>query len=179
MSESGKSTVGRYLESRGIKRLKIADFMGEVHRKFGGNIDYHTWIWQVENDRPEWLYAKFLKHLKNFLAENSTGWCSIESLYNPALGTYLRQRLGSDCRIIYVDLPPDLRIKRQMERRNLPSLNEARTYLVPRDEFKERIGVPKIREIADVVIDNSGTEKELYKKLDAILSEWDYDDETK
>jgi dephospho-CoA kinase len=40
---------------------------------------------------------------------------------------------------------------------------------LPRDEVKERSGIPTLKEITDEVVDNSGTLEELYWKIDQLV----------
>jgi len=153
MSESGKSTLGRYFDSRGIKRLKITSFLQNIKDREKAEGDFVSWNQKSVKERPEWVREEFL-----------------ESLYGPELGLYMKEALGKDkAIIIYVNMDLDVRLQRQMIRQNLTSLEEAKSLLLPRDEIKREWRVPEIRDVADFVIDNSGSLDELYKIADKII----------
>jgi dephospho-CoA kinase len=72
-------------------------------------------------------------------------------------------------KITYVDIPEETRVLRQVQRRNLSSIEEARKLIQERDKVKAASGIPKMKEIADIVIDNSGTLEDLYETVDNII----------
>jgi len=74
--------------------------------------------------------------------------------------------------IVYVDIPLETRLERQIAREGLSSRKEAETMLLPRDAKKERWGVLKIKEIADEVVENFGTVQELREKGDNLIKEY-------
>jgi len=172
MSECGKSTVGRYLDLKGIKRLKIVRLFEQVRDKLSPGEKLGDFIQQEEAKDPYTLWNAFVDELLSTIKFLGTDMASIESLYGGGLGPYLIQKLGDHFCIIYIDIPLELRLSRQMERENLNSIEEARKLLLPRDEVKTLSGIPKLKEIACEVIDNSSTFEDLYQNIDAIIKKY-------
>ncbi len=173
MSESGKSTFGRHLDQYGVKRLKIVSFLKRAMGRMGVTGDFVAWNNQNMKERPEWVFRTFADEFIQWTKEQGTEFCCLESLYNPGLGVHLRERLGQDkVVIVYVDMDQGIRIQRQMIRENLSSLEEARQMILPRDQMKMEWGVPKISDVADVIVDNSGSMENLIKIADAMLGRY-------
>lgn len=99
-------------------------------------------------------------------------YCAIESLYDPSLADALKQAFGQDAVIVFVDIPQEVRLQRQIIRRNLSSIEAAERHLLPRDENKVRWGARKIKDKADVVVDNSGSIQDLYQQVDKMMEEY-------
>ncbi|OGH51237.1 MAG: hypothetical protein A3H17_04005 [Candidatus Levybacteria bacterium RIFCSPLOWO2_12_FULL_37_14] len=171
MSECGKSTVGKYLDSKGVSRLKIVRLFKRVRDKWSPDDELYAFLKQQEERDPYALWDAFINELIDEMDRLGTNTASIESLYGGGLGPYLKQKLGSHFCIVFVDIPLEVRLGRQMQRENLPDIESARRYLLPRDEVKEKSGIPALKEIAGEVVDNSGTLDELYRKIDQIVAE--------
>jgi dephospho-CoA kinase len=170
MSESGKSTFGRYLESKGIPRLKIVTFLKKVMVREGATGDFVAWNNKNVLERPEWVREEFTKQFLADILEQEIEHCALESLYGPDLGVYMKSVIGDNkVIIVYVNMEVDVRLQRQMIRQNLTSLDEAKQILLPRDEIKKAWRVPEIETVADVIIDNSGSLDELYRKADEMI----------
>ena len=171
MSESGKSTLGRYLDQRGIKRLKITFFLKRAMEREGVEGDFVEWNNQNMKERPEWVFRTFADEFIPWTSDQGIEFCCLESLYSPGLGVHLRERLGQDkVAIVYVDMDENVRLQRQMIRQNLTSLDEARKLMLPRDQIKREWGVPAIADVADVIIDNSGSMENLTRIADAMIA---------
>ena len=172
MSECGKSTVGKYLDSKGISRLKIVRLFERVRDKWSPDDELYAFLKQQEERDPYALWDAFINELIDEMERRHTNAASIESLYGGGLGPYLKQKLGHHFCIVFVDIPLEVRLGRQMQRENLPDIESARRYLLPRDEVKEKSGIPALKEIAGEVVDNSGTLKELYRIIDQIVKKY-------
>jgi len=171
MSESGKSTLGRYLDQRGIKRLKITFFLKCAMEREDVEGDFVEWNNQNMKERPEWVFRTFADEFIPWTTDQGIEFCCLESLYSPGLGVHLRERLGQDkVAIVYVDMDENVRLQRQMIRQNLTSLDEARKLMLPRDQIKREWGVPAIADVADVIIDNSGSMENLTRIADAMIA---------
>lgn len=169
MSECGKSTVGKYLDSKGIARLKIVKLFEKVRDKLSPDEELYTFVRQQEERDPYVLWDAFIDELVAEMGRLNTNVVSIESLYGGGLGPYLKQKLDRHFCIVFLDIPQEIRLIRQMQRENLPDIESARRHLLPRDEIKEKSGTPALKEIADEVVDNSGTLEELYRKIDQLV----------
>lgn len=173
MSESGKSTLGRYLDQHGVKRLKITFFLKRVMEREGVEGDFVEWNARNMKEKPEWVYRVFADEFIQWIGEQGIEFCCLESLYSPGLGVHLRERLGQDkVVIVYVDMNENVRLQRQMIRQNLTSLDEARQLMLPRDQIKREWGVPAIVDVADVIIDNSGSMENLTRIADAMIARY-------
>lgn len=171
MSESGKSTLGRYLDQRGIKRLKITFFLKRAMEREGVDGDFVEWNNQNMKERPEWVFRTFADEFIPWINDQGIEFCCLESLYSAGLGVHLRERLGADkVVIVYVDMDENIRLQRQMIRQNLTSLDEARKLMLPRDQIKREWGVPAIANVANIIIDNSGSMENLTKIADAMIA---------
>ena len=170
MSESGKSTLGRYFDSRGIPRLKIITFLKRVMVREGATGDFVAWNERNVKERPEWVRSTFTEEFTAAMAEQGIECCVLESLYGPELALHMKRVMGDDkVVVIYVNMDVGVRLQRQMIREGLATLEEARRLLLPRDERKREWRVPEIEPIADFVIDNSGPIDELYRAADNII----------
>lgn len=170
MSESGKSTLGRYFDSKGVPRLKIVSFLKNVMARDGAVGDFAAWNDENTKQRPEWVREAFTANFLAVTSEKAIDYCALESLYSPDLALYMKQVLGADrVIIVYVDMDVEVRLQRQMIRENLTSMDDAKRLLLPRDERKKEWGVPGIKAVADFVVDNSGSLDDLYRIADDII----------
>lgn len=171
MSESGKSTLGRYLDNHGIKRLKITFFLHRIMERERAQGDFYKWVAQCAKERPEWLNREFTSEFVQWTREQGIQYCCLESLYGPDLGIFMREQLGSDrVVVVYVDIDEDARLKRQMIRQKLASIDEAKQLMLPRDQVKREWRTPEITDVADVVIDNSGSLESFTNKAHAMIT---------
>lgn len=172
MSESGKSTAGRYFERQGVPGLKIVKLFEEVKEKASPGEDLGEFVAREEARDPYVLWDAFIDELLREMSQRGSCVASIESLYGGGLGPYLKNKMGRHFAIIYIDIPLEIRAQRQMGREGLASLGEARSMLVARDEIKEASGIPKLREMADEIVDNSGSVHDLCRAIDEIIERW-------
>lgn len=170
MSECGKSTVGKYLDSRGIPRLKIVKFFERVRDKWSPQSELYQFTGAEERRNPYVLWNAFLDELLAEMETRRVSMASIESLYGGPLGPYLKYRMGDCFRIIYIDIPLEIQLQRQMQREGLATVEEAEKILLPRDKVKTDSGIPSLKGIADEIIDNSGATEDLYRMIDALLA---------
>lgn len=167
-SESGKSSSGRYMERLGYKRIKIADIYRRVYEESHSTVDFKDWSYWIDRVNPRWIGDRFYEKLVADLHASGHQNCTIESLYGDILASQLRRHLGEHFQVIFIDIDRDVRLQRQMHRENLNSVEEAALLLDPRDEQKRQWGADCVKEIADHVVDNSGTMADLEAQLDAI-----------
>lgn len=172
MSECGKSTVGAHLDSRGIPRLKIVKFFERVREKWSYQSELYQFTDEEERHDPYALWDAFLNELLVEMETRKVSQVSIESLYGGPFGPYLKYRMGDRFRIIYVDIPLEIRLQRQMQREGLATLEEARGILLPRDKVKADSGIPALKDISDEIIDNSGTIESLYRAIDELITRY-------
>lgn len=169
MSECGKSTVGKYLDSRGIPRLKIVRFFERVRDKQSPGEELYQFIKKEEQNNPYALWNAFIEELIAEMNIRKVNRVSIESLYGGGLGPYLKKRMGDHFCIVYLDVSLEIRLKRQMQRENLLTSEEAEKILLPRDRIKAESGIPALKEIAEEIIDNSSTLDVLCRLVEEML----------
>lgn len=172
MSECGKSTVGKHLDSRGIPRLKIAKLFEQVRDKWRSKSDLRQFTNEEEKRNPYALWDAFLEELMNEMANRMVFAASIESLYGGPFGPYLKHRMSDRFCIVYIDIPIDIRLQRQMQREKLATIEGARKILLPRDQIKADSGIPALKDIADEIIDNSGPVESLYRSIDELVARY-------
>jgi cytidylate kinase len=154
LSESGKSTAGAYLAERhGYARMKIGYLLqaaADVH----GIAD---------------IYALDEVTMAEMLAAGLEAYCaahhfqrrvSIESLHRAGMTAELAKLLGDQLTVIYLDASARQRLARTADGADVSE----------RDAVKRSRGADRIREFADVVVDNNGPRITLYHALDTIAA---------
>lgn len=171
MSECGKSTIGKYLDSKGIRRLKIVRLFERAKERMapGSSENFRDFVARNEAKDPYAIWDVFIDELHREMEALGTNMASIESLYGGGLGPYLKQRLADHFCIVYVDIPVEVRLQRQMIQEGLSDIEAAKAILYPRDEIKTKSGIPALKEIAGEVIDNSGTLDDLYRAVNEMI----------
>ena len=173
LSESGKSSTGKYLDSLGIKRMKFITFLQRIQSCMGDTGDFQEWNERMDREKPEWLAQKFLKEFKREIAYSRIRYYALESLYNADFGLAIKKGFPPDCVIIiFIDVPFKTRIFRQMKREHLLSYQQAEKLLFSRDDRKKRWGADQVMFSADIVLDNSGSEDDLRNKIDIMLCDY-------
>lgn len=168
MSESGKSSAGRYFESRGIPRLKIRDVLSSMYQRTNKSVKFESWSWTIENQGSP-FYASFAQETMDLMSEIKCDYISLESLHGIKMAWGLKNVLDDRLKIIFIDIPVEIRVRRQMGRAGLADENYARALLLERDQQKLLQGTSEIKEMADYIVDNSGQIKDLYELLNRIL----------
>ena len=153
LSESGKSTAGAYLAARhGYARLKIG-YLLEVAAARCGIADVY------ELDEAG-IAELLVLGLEMYCTAHHFQRCvSIESLHRAGVTAELAKLLGDHLMVVYLDAASGMR-----ETRSAAGPADVRE----RDAVKRSRGAERIRELADVVIDNNGPRLALYRTLDSI-----------
>ncbi|MEU9836997.1 hypothetical protein AB0D67_36135 [Streptosporangium sp. NPDC048047] len=154
LSECGKSTAGDHLQhEHGFTRLKIGYLLDCGAARHGVTDVYalpaaeQAELLVLELDR----YAAAHRHQPHF---------SIESLHSYDLAYELAKLLGSALTTVYLDVCPAVRRRRGT--RGPADVDE-------RDAVKRSRGADRIRDIADVVIDNNRSAVDLGHTLDRLI----------
>ncbi|MEQ9228534.1 MAG: hypothetical protein RLO15_19480 [Parvibaculum sp.] len=171
-SESGKSSSARHLSTRGFARIKIAALYKRIHEQADTDLGLVEWSSWIDAENPEWIGRRFADELRAELKRHSADRCTIESLYGDTLARELKRLFGDRFKVVFIDLDHDTRLKRQMEREGLATLDEARAMMEPRDEMKRRWGVDRVRMLADIVLQNNGAISDLHLKLDGVVADF-------
>ena len=171
MTECGKSTAGIYFDSHHVMRLKIVKLLELVRLEQDHGVSTQVFVDNAIKDRPDWLRLVFADKLLEEMNRLGIRYCSLESMGDPEMVTYLRARFPGEFFSLYIDATLEQRLKLQMIRKGLTDLEEAKRILTPKDEFKANFWhMPDIKPIADVIIDNNGTLQSFEAQLAALLA---------
>jgi hypothetical protein len=156
LSESGKSTAGHYLQARhGLARLKIGYLL-----RIAGDLRGIADVYALD---PTSLAELLVEALDAFCAAHHfQRLVSIESLHRLEMTHELAKFLGSRLTVVYLDAEASVR-----EARGAHGATDVRE----RDRIKQARGAVRIREIADLVIDNNGPRAALYHALDRLVGD--------
>lgn len=140
MSESGKSTLGALLaREHGAARLKIGWLLEIAALRAGVPNPYTAW------DEPEQA-TRLLEEILRFASANKAPLITVESAHRYEATAHLRRCFGEVCQVVFVDADPSTRRDRAVE---------DPASLAHRDAVKADRGADRIRELADVVVDNT------------------------
>lgn len=139
MSESGKSSFAEHLSNHhGYHRFKIKYFEGVVKSRDG-------------KSRPDTLGIEILEFLSS---HRHITHATIESLHGVDLPSYLKLMLGHRMTTVFLDTPEAIRVRRTAQTLGL-SVEQALEDTRAKDAIKTARGGDKVRDIADIVFDNS------------------------
>lgn len=170
MTESGKSTAGKFFDTRGVKRLKIAEVLDKVRLEHSPNETTNEFVDRILQTDPVWLRLALGDKLLEEMERMGIQRCSLESMGDPETVRYLQKRFPGEFISVYIDATLENRLRYQMIRLETNDEDLARRTLIPKDKFKESFWrMPAIKEIADVVVDNNGTLDGLLSQLENIL----------
>ncbi len=170
---AGKTTVGEYLVKKGFAFYSLSDEIREEITSRG---------LEITRDRLREIGTELRKeHGNSVLADRILKKISqsheknyvVDSIRNPAEVEALRK--NKDFTLVFVDAPIKLRFerikKRQREKDPVVFEDFKRTEdkeLASPDSANQQL--LKCKQMADVVIENTGTKKELHTKIDELLS---------
>ena len=171
LSESGKSYAGMFFDKRGVKRLKYVKLFAREQLKENPEINPYKLLEQSDLPEEEQV-QRAVRSLKDICESEDIPYCSIESMVKPSTAIALKKAIGEDkVKIIYFEIDEEIRLHRQMERESV-DYEVAKRIMLPRDQKKIIFGTTKIKEIADIVIDNSGTKDDLNQKLLKLIDKY-------
>ena len=173
MSECGKSEAGRFFAGKGVERLKIARFIEVIASSSGYDMDSDAFTDHLFEVDPSGTLAEFVNLVASHMRKAGLRHASLESMYRVPMATHLKAVLGDRMVNIFIDAPFDVRVKREWAKLGKDtSAKDVERWVAEKDEMKTRIGVPGLRDVADIVIDNSGTLEEYRIRLGEILDEY-------
>lgn len=174
MSECGKSTAGLHLQKLGIVRLKIIKFEEKMMRHRGYDLsngmkeDYFV---ELYSSNTEEVLKEFLYLVSKYMEENNIKYASLESMYRPQMAQFLKDTLKEKMANIYIEANIDQRAKREWLKyyKDSNTLEEITKKVKEKDKFKIRNGANKVKDVADYIIDNSGSLESLITNIDNIV----------
>ncbi|MDF2685698.1 MAG: hypothetical protein K0S55_879 [Clostridia bacterium] len=187
LSECGKTSAGKYLDSIGVKRIKIIHIEKEmmIERNYDiSNGMQHFHFINLYKDSPNEVFKEFLFKLIEMMKEANVQYASIESLYRAELGLFLKQELGEKMVNIYIEAPVEVRAARELikvnteaskEKLPLITLDEMIVKVKEKDAFKIENNAQKVKDIADYIIDNSAdvSKEQFIEKIGYIADKFD------
>lgn len=161
MSECGKSGAGEYLSRNyNIWNMKLKYFNQQICQKYN--------IRHLFNNEKEFIVAVIIEEIGLMLrAHYYKDKISIESLHNFDITQELKNYLGDNLQIIYIDTSYKKRVVRTAIGEHI-SIEEAKEQVDKKDKMKSKVGADRIKSIADVIIDNNGSQKQFKEQLDMI-----------
>jgi hypothetical protein len=150
-SESGKSHWGkRFVEQKYGSRVKILKLVHDQWPEEDPN-DVLSSITTPEDPRIHTLAESFA----NLLQKQQTPLAVVETLKHPEIVSFLTA--SNHIRAVSVFLEPDfdLRVQREALSKDIP-VEEATALAIQKDQQKAVLGNERIRDIADIYIQNNG-----------------------
>lgn len=168
LSECGKSGTGKYLSKRhNIWNLKFRYFFEQMAQRY--DVEDPLKFYRNNSDFVSLLEINQIAEL--FQKQYYKDAISLESLHDFELTKALKARLGEQFSIIYIYI--DTSLRNRVIRNALSEgidIEQSMKQVQSKDADKKNMGADKIEDIADFVVDNNGTNYELYNRLDTIVS---------
>lgn len=165
---SGKDTAANYLAVKGFTHISTSDLIREEMRREGISLERMNMSRFVNEKRRE----RGNGYLAEEAARRVTGDTIVSGLRNSQEVAILRERFGDQFKMLVVEAPIELRYAR-VRARGRASDNLSFEQFRAEEEI-ERMNpsgqeVDRVIAMADFVVENSGTEEELLRKIDTIL----------
>lgn len=175
---AGKTTVAKMLEEKGFCRVSCSDPLIDL---LTGKIEEYSWVPEVPERREPTRDAliEYGRHLKETyggdilirLALDKKRDCEkvvIDGVRSIEEVRAIKERGGL---VVYVDAPAEVRYERLVKRkagkdRVIASYED---FLRMDDAEEELYQTTTLKEVADAVIDNSGSLEELAKEVEKLL----------
>jgi cytidylate kinase len=169
LSESGKSTFCKYLDSKGIPRVKIRKIFELLALDNGVPIEeLDKWVKEKEKENPFALWEEFLHKLVEYSNEIGKDNIVLDTLWGGGLGFFVHMYKG--CHLVHIDADRNKRVEYQSGRENIDN-KEADSLLLGRDRKKIKSGVEHLFSVCDTTITNNGSMGEFQTKMDDYIAE--------
>lgn len=172
LSECGKSFAGQYFASHGVLRIKIARVLADVGRELLLDPNDPMFTDQLYNAHAATALSMFLERVASQMVEHGAQRASLESMYRPQMAIFLKDVLGQHMVHIFIEAPLELRIEREWRKSGEESREAVACRIREKDAMKQRLGVPQLPPLADVVLDNSGSLQYYQRRLGRLLDEF-------
>ncbi len=169
MAGSGKSSIARHLESKGWRVIRFGALTIQELEKRGlpiSEANEKSVREELRAKRGMDAFAKLLlPKIKESLAESPT---VIDGMYSWAEYKFLRKRFGDGMKVLAIYTTRSVRYARISQRKERPlTFNEAEQRDHAEIDNVEKAGPIAM---ADHIIVNDGTEKDLFQAVDRLLS---------
>lgn len=161
MSECGKSGAGEYLSrNHNIWNMKLKYFNQQIVQKYG--------MKDIFSNEKEFVSVLLIEEIVLMLNTHYyKGKISIESLHNFDITQELKKYFGDSLEIVYIDTNYKNRVVRTAMGEGI-SIEKAKEQVDQKDKIKSSVGADRIKDIADVIIDNNCSQMKFKEQLDSI-----------
>lgn len=156
-------------EEFGIRRIKIGRVLASVGRELGLDPDTDGFTETLYRDHQAVVPPRFLRRVADEMAANGTRRASLESMYRVQMASFLKDALGPRMVNIFIEAPLHLRIEREWRAKGGTDRAAVERQVLANYALKRERGVPDLRAVADIVVDNSGSASDYDRKLDRII----------
>lgn len=166
---SGKGTISKYLQEKyGANAYRFSDFLRET-------LD----VWNLEKSRENLAQLSFSmrqgfgedifsKSLKESVSKDSGKVVVVDGIRRPGDIQYLKELDGF--KLVYVETSIEKRYERIVKRgENSDDIGKSLEEFKKDHELETEKGIKKLREIADVMVENNGTLEKLQGKVDELV----------
>jgi 8-oxo-dGTP pyrophosphatase MutT (NUDIX family)/dephospho-CoA kinase len=163
-TEAGKSTAGRYLAGRGVRRVKIRPVL--LGLTSGRPVAHEGVVTRECFDHDE-----FLARLRDLAAAAPEAIVAVESFIDVDLAETIRTMWTGRCVIVFVDADRTVRVRRLVEAGGLGQARSA--AIIDAKDHRKRVGDQwsAWRRLADNWIDNDHSIAHLHRALDVVVTD--------
>lgn len=170
-SESGKSSFSKRMlhehSANRIKYLKATHCYGTLN---GASVTDPFYMLSTADEHQRMQNEIGTWQTIDQVASEGNRISVIESLKHPnLLHSFGKAAIDACIYVIYIDADINIRVDRESSRLNVPG-GKMLEYIIDKDSSKAACGLYDIRERADLVIQNNGTETEYYAWIDEFAS---------
>ncbi len=163
MPGSGKSTAAKILDEEGFRIIEMGTFVRELMKEKGIRIDSDSLRIFSTALRKRHGPAAVAK-LAAKAARTAKGDVAIIGIRSPSEVNSLRRALGSRALVVAITTPTKERYSR-IEARQRGDDSSMRAGLEKRDRIEKGWGIDRAISMADIVVSNAGTRKELKRDI--------------
>lgn len=172
---SGKSIVfQRFGKQRGFVAFRFSDIVNELLTVLGIDVrDRVNQMKMAESMRTTFGGGVLVRALMNRADRSPARVVVLEGIRK--LSELREFRKFPRTRLMYITAPVELRWKRAKQRRSNVRLDDQFTlkqYIAVEKTLASEVEIPAVGRRADARIDNVGTKRELFTKVDAIIAKW-------
>ena len=168
MPGAGKSTAARILKAHGFSVIEMGAFVRRLMKEQHVRVDpnsLRSFSTELRKRHGQAAVAKFA----GMAAKKEKGDVAIIGIRSPAEIHSLREQLGAGMCVIALSTPRNERYSRLEERARMDDA-AMRNGLEKRDRVESGWGIREAIAMADVIISNEGTRRELTGNLTSVIN---------
>jgi dephospho-CoA kinase len=160
---AGKTSAARHLEQRHrFQYVRYSQVLAEWHAESEpGRTELQAFGWEVmsQGKQPQ-LNRRLVAKIKH------DADCAVDGLRHPVDHSSLKNEFGGSFHLVYIDAPQQLRWQRHIGSPRYSSFADFQTV----DQHPVEQQIDGLRQLASMVVPNSGTLDELYGRIDAFVT---------